>query len=331
MGEYYIYKHTNLVNGKVYIGKSYRNPSYRWGVNGSGYLRCSKGHNKVDQRHFASAIKKYGWENFNHEILYKGLTAEEAAKLEAALIVIYDSNNPAKGYNMTNGGEGCAGRKVTEETRNLLKDSLKKYKRIYQYDKKGNLIKEWKDCEEILDAFKVRSNSNLYSHLLGKQKSFCGFIFKLQKSDDVHYRIKTTAKNIRCYSKEGKYLKTYSSYQEAFRETGAHPSMIVRCIRNEIVFSGGFVWRKDEGDYSDISVRQRFEKNYSPVLQMDSYGNIIAEYNSIKEAQRKTGINNISAVCRGERHKAGGYKWRYKKASMDSGNNQLTIPLINEL
>ncbi|MCR5191741.1 MAG: hypothetical protein K6D59_00425 [Bacteroidales bacterium] len=310
---YYVYKHTNLINGKVYIGKCYRKPSYRWGIDGSGYLRCSRGHNKVDQRHFASAIKKYGWDNFKHDILFKNLTADEASQIETLMIATYESNKPDKGYNMTMGGEGCAGRKVSQTTRELLRKSLNKYSNIFQYDKKGNLIREWNSCDEILDYFKVRSDSNLYSHLHGKQKSFCGFIFKLDEGGDVQYQIKTSAKRIRCYSQNGEYIKTYASYQEAFKETGTHPSGIVRCLRNECVSAGGYVWRKDEGNYEKINVRRKFERNYSPVLQLDSLNNIVAEFDSIKEAQHQTGIANISAVCRGERKKAGGYYWEYKK------------------
>lgn len=310
--KYSVYMHTNLINGKVYIGKSFRNPVYRWGKDGSGYLRCSRGHNKVNQRHFASAIKKYGWENFKHEVLFKGLSSKEASEKEKELIRQYESNNPSKGYNMTEGGEGCAGRIVTQETRDLLKESLKKYKKIYQYDKKGNFIKEWRDCEEILSAFKVESDSNLYSHLAGKQKSFKGFIFKLEETDDVQYRIKTTAKSIRCYTLDGKYIKTYSSYQEAFKETGSHPSMIVRCLRKECVSSGGFVWKEDIGDYEDVIVPRKYEKNFSAVLQIDDFGNVVAEFDSIKEAKKHTSVADISAVCRGLRRKAGGYFWKYK-------------------
>ncbi|MBQ3580167.1 MAG: hypothetical protein II975_04140 [Bacteroidales bacterium] len=325
--KYYVYKHTNLINGKVYIGKCYRKPSYRWGIDGSGYLRCSKGHNKVDQRHFASAIKKYGWDNFKHEVLFKNLTADEASHYEIMMIKNYESNKPSKGYNMTTGGEGCAGRIVSQATRELLKKSLKKYRHIFQYDKNGNLIREWNGCEEILEYFKTKSDSNLYAHLTGRQKSFFGYIFKLEEESNIQYKIKTTAKRIRCYSKEGKYIKTFSSYQEAFKETGALPSVIVRCLRNECVLAGGYVWRKDEGDYGDISVRRRFEQNYSSVLQIDSLGNIVAEFYSIKEAQNRTGIYNISAVCRRERKMAGGFRWEYKKIFLLKREPQLLLPL----
>ena len=325
---YYVYKHTNLINGKVYIGKCYRKPSYRWGIDGSGYLRCSRGHSKADQRHFAFAIKKYGWDNFQHEILYEGLTAEEASRFEAMMIAKYESNKPTKGYNMTKGGEGCAGRIVSKKTRELLKESLTKYKKIFQYDKKGNLLKEWDNCEEILEYFGTKSDSNLYSNLLGKQKSFCGYIFRLEKSDNVQYEIKTTAKRVRCYSKNGEYIKTFASYKDAFMETGTQPSMIVRCLKNECVSAGGYVWRKDIGDYEQIYIRRRFEQNYSPVVQLDFSGNLVAEYDSIKDAQHQTGINNISAVCRGERRNAGGYFWQYKRDYSAISNTQLSIPFV---
>ena len=49
--------------------------------------------------------KKYGWDNFEHTIVAKDLTAEEAAKLERELIAKYQSNNPLFGYNICNGGE----------------------------------------------------------------------------------------------------------------------------------------------------------------------------------------------------------------------------------
>ncbi|MBP5326598.1 MAG: hypothetical protein J6Y98_01630 [Bacteroidales bacterium] len=325
---YSVYMHTNIENGKVYIGKCYRKPSYRWGIDGSNYLRCSRGHTHADQRHFAHAIKKYGWENFKHEVLYKNLSADEAAKKEIALIAKYNSDDPSKGYNMTKGGEGCSGRIVSFETRKLLKSSLRKYNGIFQYNKNGKNIREWANCEEILNYFKVKSDSNLYSHLLGKQKTFCGYIFKLEEMDNVQYKRKTTSKKIRCYSKEGDYIKTFESYQEAYKETGALPSVIVKCLRNECVSAGGYVWRRDEGNYNKIKVRRKYEQNYSPVLQLDYFGNIVAEYDSITEAQQQTGIGNISAVCRRLRQKAGGFRWEYKGNCSQVKNVQLTLPFV---
>lgn len=51
-----------------------------------------------------------------------------------------------------------------------------------------------------------------------------------------------------------------------------------------------------------------------PVLQIDKYGTIIAEFPSAIEAERRLGVkgNHIGCCCVGKRHSAYGYKWRYK-------------------
>lgn len=48
-----------------------------------------------------------------------------------------------------------------------------------------------------------------------------------------------------------------------------------------------------------------------PVFQIFKEGTVIRKYNSIKEARKDTGINNIVAVLKGRRKYAGGYSWRY--------------------
>ncbi len=90
---YTVYKHTSP-NGKIYIGITEGVVEKRW-HNGRGYMYNT---------HFYNAIKKYGWNNFKHEILYKNLTAEEAAKKEIELIKLYHSDDREKGYNVSPGG-----------------------------------------------------------------------------------------------------------------------------------------------------------------------------------------------------------------------------------
>lgn len=90
--KYVIYKHTNIVNGKVYIGQTC-DANERWRSNGKNYCGCIK---------FYNAIKKYGWNNFEHEILYENLSKESADKIESDLIKQYDSIN--NGYNLKEGG-----------------------------------------------------------------------------------------------------------------------------------------------------------------------------------------------------------------------------------
>ncbi len=109
---YTVYKHT-CPNGKVYIGITCCEVHERW-KNGAGYKK---------NEHFYRAIEKYGWENIKHEILFNGLTREEAENKEKELIAQHNSNDKMYGYNCTNGGE-CAG-KHTPETIEKIKEKIK--------------------------------------------------------------------------------------------------------------------------------------------------------------------------------------------------------------
>lgn len=75
---YFIYKHTNKLNGKNYVGCS-TNPLKRW-RQGRGYS-----YNKL----FSSDINTYGWENFSHELLFKTTDKAAASALETQLIAQY--------------------------------------------------------------------------------------------------------------------------------------------------------------------------------------------------------------------------------------------------
>ena len=77
-----VYKHT-APNGKVYIGITSRIAEKRW----------NNGHNYKQNKHFYNAIQKYGWNNFEHEIIFNNLSKEEACEEEKNLIAKYNSNN----------------------------------------------------------------------------------------------------------------------------------------------------------------------------------------------------------------------------------------------
>lgn len=80
----------------MYFGTTSRTPSERWGKNGSYYKTTS---------HFYSAIPKYGWDNFEHNILYQNLTKEEACEIEKSLIKKYKTQDRKFGYNILEGGQ----------------------------------------------------------------------------------------------------------------------------------------------------------------------------------------------------------------------------------
>lgn len=108
MKNYCVYMHTNRVNGKRYIGITGQQPEKRW-LNGAGYRCCP---------YFSKAIDKYGWDAFQHEILYSRLTQAEAANLEAELIAKYKTTDRAFGYNASPGGVAPS---PTPETREKIR------------------------------------------------------------------------------------------------------------------------------------------------------------------------------------------------------------------
>ena len=85
-----IYKTTNLVNGKIYIGQDKNN--------NQSYL----GSGKI----LHLAFQKYGIENFNKEILEECKSIEELNEREKYWICFYDSTNRIIGYNIALGGNG---------------------------------------------------------------------------------------------------------------------------------------------------------------------------------------------------------------------------------
>ena len=91
---YMVYCHTNLKNGKRYVGISCNKTYKRWGKEGSGYKRCTL---------FWRAIQKYGWSGFNHTILHNNLSKEEAEKLEIKYISDWKLTDTEYGYNLLEG------------------------------------------------------------------------------------------------------------------------------------------------------------------------------------------------------------------------------------
>lgn len=104
-----VYVHTNKINGKKYIGITSRKPEVRWEKDGKGYREGK----------FRYAIQKYGWDNFDHEIIATGLTNDEANKMEIELIDKFNTRDDNYGYNIVIGGGSSIGFTHSEETKKI--------------------------------------------------------------------------------------------------------------------------------------------------------------------------------------------------------------------
>lgn len=228
---YTVYKHTNKKNGKVYIGITGRKPEERW-ENGHGYYG----------QPFYNAILKYGWNNFEHDILFTDLTEEEAKEKEIELIAEYKSSNSKYGYNASVGGESANGMVHTEETKERISRSLKGRKS----PSKGILWSE--ERKESITG----ENSHWYGRKHTEETKE-----KMRKS--YKYRITEETKKRMSQGRKGKCSgkdngksravicvntgKVYETMKEAAEDTGANQCKISDVCRGVRKTAAGMMWK----------------------------------------------------------------------------------------
>ena len=147
MSNKYVYCFTNKVNNKKYIGSTIKEPHIRK----NQHLYNARHENEKSNYPLYRAIKKYGEDNFNFEILFSGECSEnEIRKIEQNFILQYNSLSP-NGYNQTLNTDNPSLdetiiKKISETKRvNAL--------RVVEIDSSENILNEWrsaKDCEEEL-------------------------------------------------------------------------------------------------------------------------------------------------------------------------------------
>jgi len=117
-----IYKITNTVNGKIYVGKTTRTLERRW----QEHRRAS------NDMPISRAIRKYGTENFKAAVIYHAMSEDDLNALEKRLISELQANNPSIGYNVTEGGDGFSGhtgKPHTAESRQKISQACRGLKR----------------------------------------------------------------------------------------------------------------------------------------------------------------------------------------------------------
>lgn len=161
-----IYKHTNKINGKSYIGQTKKSMYERAGKNGEAYASCSE---------FYGAIREYGWDNFEHTVLQENIaTQEEADTQERYWIKYYGTFK--HGYNLTLGGSRA--RFTLFKTR-----EYKKQLKTIQISKElSDFIKEYAERNIIkVDSIKefIYGYPNKYKIYMQETNKECKFIIRL--------------------------------------------------------------------------------------------------------------------------------------------------------
>lgn len=122
-----VYKITNTLNNKCYVGYTKFSIDKRWNQH---IHRSNKRNINVK---FDNALRKYSIANWNVEVLEEGLTVNQSKVKEQFYINLFDSYN--NGYNSTLGGDGNQGILMSEESNkkrsNALKGKPKNYVRMH--------------------------------------------------------------------------------------------------------------------------------------------------------------------------------------------------------
>lgn len=132
-----IYKHTNLTNGKIYIGYTSKSINERW----EGHINdAKKGSSLYFHKAILKSIIELG-ENFlnswSSEVLVNNISSlEEAKELEKKFISEYNSNHRQFGYNMTKGGDGTTGHIFRPESIEKLSRAMKGKDRSEEHRRK---------------------------------------------------------------------------------------------------------------------------------------------------------------------------------------------------
>lgn len=217
-----VYMHENRANGKKYIGITSQKPTRRW-QNGQHYENCAA---------FFRAIQKYGWNGFRHEILYTELTQAEAERLEVELIAKYQTQDPAKGYNLAAGGAARSGWHHTDEAK----------EKIGAHTRGIPLSAEHR--AKIGDAQRGEKN-----HAYGKRLSE-----EHRRKVSEGLKGREVTKETRERIREAKTLASgravvchttgarFRSLAEAARETGINRTSILSCCRGQRQTAGGYRW-----------------------------------------------------------------------------------------
>lgn len=276
-GKYYIYRHIRLdKNQPFYIG--------------IGTVEKTKANSKLDSVRYNRAYSKKRnglWgkiaakTEYKVEILLESDDYEFIKQKEIEFIALYGRKDLNTGTlaNLTDGGDGVLGQVVSQETKNKLR--------------KANLGKK--------ASLESRTK-------MSKSRKGLGLGIKKLKIGEI--------KSVRIlqYDLEGNFIREWKSMTEPLGLKG-EPSIQKTC-KSKKGTSYGFQWRYWEENYP-LKI-EAYINPFKPkeIIQMDLEGNVIATYESLREAERNTGIfrSMIKKNIEGRyKHKNKGiFIWKYK-------------------
>lgn len=312
--EYVIYKATNKINGKSYVGKTY---NFKKRKNEHFY--------DIDNNTpFHRALKKYGKENFEWEIIDRAENENEILEKEIYWIKFLNTcihSKKSNGYNITMGGEGG----VSWNS-----------KPVVQYDVSGNYVNEYLSCAHAsIETGIGRHNIGDCANGITKQSGGFQWRYKDEcknlkitpyKRAPSHRRKKIVQLDL-----DGNLIRVFDSVIEASKETGTVRTGISSCLTGKNSKSGGYQWiyHKDYDPGQDYKYKGL--KRGNGIVQLNDDGKVINYFRNCSEAARYLGEptkvhKQIHKVLKSNQRCKGFYWKKYEDYIKDQhGNTEVTI------
>lgn len=268
--KYIVYLTTNKTNKKIYIGVHATETPEKF----DGYYGCG-----VSKKHpvphpktpFQYAIKKYGYDAFERSTIKIFDSYEEAFKLEEEL-VNEDFIKRTDTYNVILGGGG-------------MPDNSKV---VYQYDLKGNFIREWKSATFAGKELKVCPTliSQAAVHRTTSLKSLWSF----EKYDILpieDFTVYEVEKKLYVYDLDFNFIKEYATMSSFAKEYNTSISHINRAIKQKYVLGGVYI-SDEKVDAFTPAVKMKLT---GLIHQYSLEGSYIQSFKDIKEVEAKFGEN----------------------------------------
>lgn len=238
-----VYKVTNLINGKIYIGQTINTLEYRK----NQHFREAKSKRK-NTVYFHNALLKYGFENFVFEEIDNADTQEELNLKEQKWIAYYLSDNRKYGYNLDSGGKsgGCKSSSTKEKIGASSKErwgNPLSASKMLDGLKKGTEI--WKQqCQEKRVAFKC---------------PYCGKIELLPKWEAEHKKYCS----IECRKKHGEYKDTASKASQIAAEKAHEKNLADKENIGKFILE----WSNAHKDLIDSCPLNKISSTLEPLMQ----------------------------------------------------------------
>ena len=280
-----IYKITNRINGKVYIGQAH-DIFLRW-----------KQHRRVHETQNSNyaiyrAFRKYGFENFDFSVIEE-LTDDinklnEREKYWIKHYHSYVKDSECNGYNMTLGGDGNA---------------------LIDIDTVRELWDAGLAVIEIADAT-GHDRSAVRKYLTG----WSDYCEEESRKRGNMSQWKNRGESVEQYTLSGEYVATFYNMSEAERLTGISSKNIWSAVSKKSYSAGGYQWKYANDNSLMGDIAKKTKKQKQAVIRINEEGTT-TRFKSAAEAERQTKVSaaQIRKVCQGKGMTAGGYVWSYEK------------------